>query len=89
MLTYQGKGITQDQSTFSREPPLLEDLYKVLIGMESAEGKELADRLEKFVRGSASGIFNQFSNFDIKNHFTVLEFAIWRRICVRLRCISC
>lgn len=71
MMTYQEKGITQDPETFGKEPPLLEDLYKVLIGMESAEGKELADRLEKFVRGSAAGIFNQFSTFDIKNHFTV------------------
>lgn len=71
VLTYREKGITQDPETFKQEPPLLEDLYKVLIGMETAEGKELGDRLEKFVRGSASGIFNQQSNFDIKNPFTV------------------
>jgi len=31
----------------------------------------MADRLEKFVKGSAAGIFNQHSNFDIKNPFTV------------------
>ncbi len=71
VLTYQEKGITQDPETFKNEPPLLEDLYKILTGMETAEGKELADRLEKFVRGSAAGIFNQQSNFDIKNPFTV------------------
>ncbi|MBI2051904.1 ATP-binding protein [Candidatus Roizmanbacteria bacterium] len=71
VATYQGKGITQDQATFQNEPPLLEDLYKVLIGMETPEAHELADRLEKFVTGSASGIFNQQSNFDIKNRFTV------------------
>lgn len=71
MMTYSEKGITQDPETFAKEPPLLEDLYKVLIGMESVEAKELADRLEKFVRGSASGIFNQFSNFDIKRDLTV------------------
>lgn len=71
MMTYQQKGITQDPSTFQTEPPLLEDLYKVFIGMETPEGREMSDRLEKFVKGSASGIFNQQSNFDIKNKFTV------------------
>lgn len=71
VATYQQKGITQDSSTFKNESPLLEDLYKVFLGMESAEGKELAGRLEKYVKGSAAGIFNERSNFDIKNKFTV------------------
>lgn len=71
VLTYRNKGITQDPATFGNEPPLLEDLYKVFIGMESDEAKEMADRLEKYVRGSAAGIFNQQSNFDIHNPFTV------------------
>jgi len=69
--TYQQRGITQDPASFKNEPPLLEDLYKVFTGMETAEGKELAVRLEKFVQGSASGIFNHQSSFDIKNAFTV------------------
>ena len=71
VLTYREKGITQDPETFKNEPPLLEDLYKILIGMEAVEARELADRLEKFVKGSATGIFNSLSNFDIKNNFTV------------------
>lgn len=71
VATYQQKGITQDASTFKNESPLLEDLYKVFLGMESAEGKELAGRIEKYVKGSAAGIFNERSNFDIKNKFTV------------------
>lgn len=71
VMTYSQKGITQDPATFKMEPPLLEDLYKVLIGLETAEGHEMATRIEKFVSGSASGIFNQQSNFDIKNRFTV------------------
>lgn len=71
VLTYREKGITQDPSTFGIQPPLLEDLYKIFLGMETPEAKELADRLEKFVRGSAAGIFNQQSNFDIKNPLTV------------------
>lgn len=71
VLTYQEKGITQDPQTFAVEPPLLEDLYKILLGMETPEARELADRLEKYVKGSASGIFNQQANFDIRNPFTV------------------
>lgn len=71
IMTYQQKGITQDAATFKNTPPLLEDLYKTFLGMETPEAKEMADRLEKFVKGSASGIFNALSNFDIKNHLTV------------------
>lgn len=71
VLTYRAKGITQDPETFKIEAPLLEDLYKILIGMEAVEARELADRLEKFVQGSAAGVFNSKSNFDIKNPFTV------------------
>jgi len=71
VLTYHERGITQDIETFKNTPPLLEDLYKVFLGMESVEAREMSDRLEKFVRGSAAGIFNSQSNFDIKNPFTV------------------
>lgn len=71
VLTYKEKGIIQDPETFNNEPPLLEDLYKIFLGMETPEAKELADRLEKFIAGSAAGIFNQQSNFDIKNSLTV------------------
>ena len=71
VLTYRAKGITQDPETFKFEPPLLEDLYKILIGMESADARDLADRLEKYVQGSAAGILNSKSNFDIKNRMTV------------------
>jgi type IV secretory pathway VirB4 component len=71
VLTYREKGITQDIETFKNEPPLLEDLYKIFMGMETPEARELSGRLEKFVSGSAAGIFNHRSNFDIKNSFTV------------------
>jgi len=71
VLTYRTKGITQEPETFKFETPLLEDLYKILIGMESADARDLADRLEKYVQGSAAGILNSKSNFDIKNRLTV------------------
>lgn len=70
---YKAKGITQDPETQFREPPLIEDLYKALIGMESPEAMDLAARLEKFVRGSYVGIFDQQTNVDIKNPFTVFS----------------
>jgi len=71
IAAYQQRGITQDTTTFTNQPPLLEDLYKIFLSMETPESKEMADRLEKFVKGSASGIFNAQSNFDIKNRLTV------------------
>ncbi len=71
VLAYRQVNITSDPATFKNKPPLLEDLYKTFLGMETDEAKELAARLEKYVIGSASGIFNSHSNFDIKNRFTV------------------
>lgn len=69
--TYRQKGITTDPQTQKNAPPLMEDLYKVLIGMEEEKARDLAFRLERFIKGSLSGIFNEHSNFDIKNPFTV------------------
>lgn len=71
--TYRQKGITPDPSTQKKEPPLMEDLYKVLMGMEEAEATSLASRLERFIKGSLAGIFNQQSNFDLTNTFTVFS----------------
>ncbi|MBM3205579.1 DUF87 domain-containing protein, partial [Candidatus Shapirobacteria bacterium] len=73
VLTYKMKGITNDPTTQKKEPPLMEDLYKTLIGMEDQEARGLADRIEKFVKGSFVGIFDQHSNVDIKNPFTVFS----------------
>lgn len=73
VATYKAKGITPDPSTQQNEPPLMEDLYKALLGMEDIAAKGLADRLERFVKGSLIGIFNQQSNIDIKNTFTVFS----------------
>lgn len=73
VLTYKQKGITPDPETQSKEPPLMEDLYKVLLGMETNEARGLADRLERFIKGSLKGIFDQHSNVDIKNPFTVFS----------------
>ncbi|MGI5828387.1 MAG: VirB4-like conjugal transfer ATPase, CD1110 family [Patescibacteria group bacterium] len=71
--TYKQKGITPDPTTQKRQPPLLEDLYKVLVGMEEERATSLAARLEKFVKGSLRGIIDQHSNIDISNQFTVFD----------------
>ena len=73
VLTYKQKGITPEPESQKNEPPLIEDLYKVLLGMEEENAKRLADRLEKFVKGSLAGIFNQKSNLDLKNALTVFN----------------
>lgn len=69
--TYQMKGITRDPATHSLEAPLMEDLYKALNGMEEAVARGLADRLEKYVKGSFQGIFSQKSNVNFGNQLTV------------------
>lgn len=71
VAVYQNRGITPDPATFKNPAPYLEDVYKAFLGMETAESRALADRLEKYVKGSAAGIFNQQSSFDVKNPFTV------------------
>jgi type IV secretory pathway VirB4 component len=73
MNTYKMKGITPDPSTQRKTPPLMEDLYKALMGMEETEARNLASRLEKFIKGSMMGIFNSQSNVDLKNQFTVFS----------------
>jgi conjugal transfer ATP-binding protein TraC len=71
--TYRMKGITPDPKTQKNTPPLMEDLYKALMGMEEADAKNLANRIEKFIRGSLMGIFNSQSNVNLRNPFTVFS----------------
>lgn len=73
VATYKSKGITQDPATQQKEPPLMEDLYKILIGMETTDALDLAARIEKFVRGSFVGIFDKQTNVEINNPFTVFS----------------
>jgi conjugal transfer ATP-binding protein TraC len=73
IAAYKAKGITQDPDTQTKEPPLIEDLYKALIGMEVHEALDLAARIEKFVKGSYVGILDHHTTIDIKNPFTVFS----------------
>lgn len=73
ITTYKSKGITPDPTTHKNEPPLMEDLYKALLGMEEKDAMNLAARLEKFVKGSFLGIFDRPTTVNIKNQFTVFS----------------
>lgn len=73
VMTYRAKGITQDPATQTKEPPLIEDLYKTLIGMEVPEALDLAARLEKYVKGSFVGVFDQQTNINLTNPFTTFS----------------
>jgi conjugal transfer ATP-binding protein TraC len=72
--TYRIKGITTDPDTqLGREYPVMEDLYKVLLGAEEPEARGMADRLEKYIKGSLAGIFDQQSTININNKMTVFS----------------
>ncbi|OGY16835.1 MAG: hypothetical protein A2785_03665 [Candidatus Chisholmbacteria bacterium RIFCSPHIGHO2_01_FULL_49_18] len=73
ITTYKARGITPDPATQRNEPPLMEDLYKTLIGMEEETAVGLAARLEKYVKGSLRSFFDQQSNVDLKNPLTVFS----------------
>ena len=71
--TYADKGITADPATQTKTPPILQDLYQKLMTMQDQKAQPIALRLEKFVKGSLSGIFNQQSNFNITNPLTIFS----------------
>lgn len=73
VAAYKAKGITPDPATQTNEPPLMEDVYKALIGMENEDANDISARLEKFITGSFRGIFDQKSNIDITNQLTVFS----------------
>ncbi|OGC62917.1 hypothetical protein A2264_03495 [candidate division WWE3 bacterium RIFOXYA2_FULL_46_9] len=71
---YRIKGITTDPETqATREPPVMEDLYKVLMGAAEPEARGMAERLEKFIKGSMTGIFDSQSNINLTSKMTVFS----------------
>lgn len=73
VMVYAQKGITADPATQKQKPPIMEDLYRVLIAETDEKAKDIALRLEKFIKGSLAGFFNQQSNFDIQNPLTIFS----------------
>lgn len=71
---YRIKGITKDPETqIGNEPPLMEDLYKILQGGNEPESRLLTDKLERYVKGSLGGIFNAQSNIQLNSKMTVFS----------------
>ncbi|MBD3270640.1 DUF87 domain-containing protein [Candidatus Peregrinibacteria bacterium] len=69
---YALKGITMDVVDPSGMPvPTMEDLHALLINMEGATG--IAQRLEKYTKGTYSGIFNLPTNIDMKSGLMVFS----------------
>jgi type IV secretory pathway VirB4 component len=73
VAAYRAKGITPDPGTQNNEPPLMEDLYKALVGMEIPPAIDLSARLEKFITGSFRGLFDQKSNIDLNTNLIVFS----------------
>lgn len=70
--TYESRDITPDKEDFTNlQPPLLEDFQTVLDSMEGGRG--LAQRLERFTKGSYAGFTNKPTNIDIKNRLIVFS----------------
>lgn len=73
VTSYKQRGISPDPATHQKEPPILEDLYKILLNMEEKDAKDIAFRLEKYVKGGFADLFNQQTNYDVKNQLTVFS----------------
>ncbi|MCX6702479.1 MAG: ATP-binding protein [Candidatus Wolfebacteria bacterium] len=70
--TYASRDITADKKDFTGiTPPLLGDLQSVLQNMDG--GKGMAQRLERFTKGSYAGFTNQQTNVDMKNKLIVFS----------------
>ncbi len=69
--TYAKKDITGDSDLERIEPPIVQDLYDVLDGMDG--GQQLALRLKKFTSGTFSGLFNSPTNVEMNNQLVVFS----------------
>lgn len=70
--TYALKGITMDLvDPTEKEMPTMEDLQRVLEGMQGAES--LVQRVQKYTEGTFSGIFNKPTNIDLDSGLVVFS----------------
>ncbi len=71
--TYAARDITADNFGTAKKlnPPLLEDLQVILENTDG--GKIMAQRLDKFTRGSYAGFINAPTSVDIKNRLIVFS----------------
>ncbi len=69
--TYASRDITPDKDFSKATPPLLEDFEAVLRGMEG--GRDMADRIYRFTKGSYAGFTNKATNIDVNNRLVVFS----------------
>jgi len=65
--TYAIKDITTDPESQRNEPPLLQDFYNILSNMQGTES--LRARLVKYTEGTYANLYNQATNFELKEGF--------------------
>lgn len=69
--TYASRDITPESDFSKITPPILSDLELVLANM--AGGESLAQRLQKYTKGTWSGFINQPTNIDINKKLVVFS----------------
>ncbi len=71
---YLQEGITSDPRTHHRPPPLMCDLYEILkSGRCGPDETDLAGRLSRYVSGSLSSLFSDFTSVDLGSHLVVWD----------------
>ncbi len=71
--TYKSVGLTSRKNGKTPEKlmfPLLKDFYNELIALKQ---KDLCDRLDRFVKGSLSEVFNAQTNIELNNRLVVFD----------------
>lgn len=69
--TYAKNDITAESDLNTVTPPLMQDLYDILQGMEG--GADLALRLKKYTEGTFAGLFNNPTTVDMNNQLVVFS----------------
>ena len=69
--TYASREIVPGFDFAGKEPPVLADLETVLRNLDG--GKEMAEKLYKYTKGSFSGFLNQPTNIDVNNRLIIFS----------------
>ena len=69
--TYASREIVAGMDFAGKEAPLLSDLETVLRNLEG--GRDMAEKLYKYTKGSFSGFVNQATNIDVNNRLIVFS----------------
>ena len=69
--TYARKDITPDADLSKVDPPVMQDLFDTLEGMEGGAG--LARRLQKYTKGTFANLFNNPTNVEMHNQLIIFS----------------